>query len=126
MRVFPRWMWMWWRGMGRVPGWGIRLRRRRCWRRMGRGGRRGGRWGLGWGGRDSGQRAAWGGVLVRDQRDERPCDLGAGARAPAAAGARAGGGAGARAGGGAGGGGAGGGRGERSGEHTPEIQAIRH
>src|ERR1035441_8945780 len=39
---------MWWRGTGRGPGWGIRLRRGRCWRRTGRGGRRGGR--CGWGG----------------------------------------------------------------------------
>ena len=33
-RVSPRRMWMWWRRMGRVPGWVIRSRRRRCWRPM--------------------------------------------------------------------------------------------
>ena len=36
-RVSHRGMWMWWRRMGRVRRWVIRSRRRRCWRRMGRG-----------------------------------------------------------------------------------------
>ena len=35
-RVCRRRMWMWWRRTVRVPRWGIRSRRRRCWRPMGR------------------------------------------------------------------------------------------